>query len=190
VNDDLLPASRGAGPLLQRDYWAILAECDLKPSNVMARVKSRFCELPPSSLVRFVAADGVKTGAELDIRIAPAQQCRVRVLHEDAQSLTFGTLEGHPEAGRITFGAYRNAAGDLIFHIRSLARSATTAARVGFLAIGDVMQTTTWTDFINNTAAALGARITDVVHADTREVEERPEDEQPLQSPTFFAVGD
>jgi hypothetical protein len=44
---------------------------------------------------------------------------------------------------------------------------------VGFLAI---MQTTTWTDFINNTAAALGARIPDVIHAETREVDERPED--------------
>ena len=138
----------------------------------------------------FAAPDGVKTGAELDIRIVPAQQCRVRVVHEDAQSLTFGTLIGHPEAGRITFGVYRNVAGDLIFHIRSLARSATTTARVGFLAIGDVMQTTTWTDFINNTATALGARIRDVVHADTHDVEDGPEDDQRLASPTFLAVGD
>lgn len=84
----LVPASRGAGPLLRRDYWAIVADCALKPSEVMAYVKSHFCELPPSSLVRFVAIEGVKTGAELDIRIAPSQPCRVRVLHEDAQSIT------------------------------------------------------------------------------------------------------
>ena len=188
MNDDLLPAARGAGPLLQRDYWAIFEECALKPSDLMTQVKSRFCELPPSSLVTFAAPDGVKTGAELDIRIVPAQQCRVRVVHEDAQSLTFGTLTGHPEAGRITFGAYRNVAGDLIFHIRSLARSATMAGRVGFLAVGDVMQTTTWTDFINNTAAVLGTRIRDVVHAETHVVDDRPD--QRLESPTFLAVGD
>ena len=81
----------------------------------MVHVKSHFCELPPASLVQFIAPCGVARDAELDIRIVPGQACRVRVLHEDAQSITFGTLAGHPEAGRITFGAYRNAAGDVIF---------------------------------------------------------------------------
>jgi uncharacterized protein (UPF0548 family) len=190
VHDQVLPATQGAGPLLQRDYWAIFGGCSLRPSEVMAHVKSHFCELPPASLVRFLAPAGLSTNAELDIVIVPAQSCRVRVMHHDAQSLTLGTLEGHPEAGRITFGAYRNPAGDVIFHIRSRARSASASKRVGFLAIGDAMQTNTWTDFINNTAAAVGAHIPDAIRAETKEVEELPEDDHPLQSPTFLAVGD
>ena len=190
VDKELLPATRGAGPLLQRDYWAVFAGCALKPSDVMTHVKTHFCELPPASLVRFVAANGVSTDSELDIRIRPSQSCRVRVVHEDAQSVTFGTLEGHPEAGRITFGAYRNRAGEVIFHIRSRARSASMSKRIGFLAIGDAMQTNTWSGFINNTAAAVGAYIPDAIRADTTEVEELPEDGYPLQSPTFLAVGD
>jgi hypothetical protein len=190
VKDDLLPATRGAGPLLQRDYWAVLAGCALKPSEVMWHVKSHFCELPPAALVSFDAPGGLMKDAELDIRIMPAQSCRVRVLHEDAQSITLGTLAGHPEAGRITFGAYRNPAGDVIFHIRSRARSATASTRLGFLAIGDAMQTNTWTDFINNTAAAVGARIADAIRAETREVDEEPEDDHPLHAPTFIAAGD
>ena len=97
---------------------------------------------------------GIWSGdAGLDIRIRPAQQCGVRVIHEDAQSFTLATLEGHPEAGRITFGAYRNPAGAVIFHIRSRARSTTALQRLGFLAIGDAMQTNTWADFIRNAAA-------------------------------------
>lgn len=156
----------------------------------MAHVKKQFCELPPASLVRFVAPTGVNKDAELDIRIVPAQSCRVRVVHDDAQSITFGTLEGHPEAGRITFAAYRNRAGEVIFHIRSRARSASTAKRVGFLAIGEAIQTNTWSDFINNAAAAVGAHIPDAIRAETKEVEELPEDDHPLQSPTFLAVGD
>jgi hypothetical protein len=190
VEDELLPATQGAGPLLQRDYWAVLDDCDLKPSEVMAYVKAHFCELPPASLVHFDASDGVDKDAELRIRIKPVQQCRVRVTHCDAQSLTLGTLAGHPEAGRITFGAYRNPEGDVIFHIRSRARSATTAKRLGFLAIGDAMQTNTWTDFINNTAAAIGARIRGAIVAETEQVDEAPEDDQPLDTPTFRAVGD
>jgi len=189
MQESLLPATRGAGPLLQRDYWAIFADCEMKPSEIMAHVKSRFCELPPRALVTFVAPDGMSRGAELDISIRPAQSCRVRVIHEDAQSVTLATLEGHPEAGRITFGAYRNPAGAVIFHIRSRARSATASKRVGFLAIGEAMQTNTWTDFITNTAAAVGARILDAIRAETKEVHESSEDDS-LQSPTFRAVGE
>jgi hypothetical protein len=192
VIDDILPATEGAGPLLQRDYWAVLADCPLKPSEVIERVTARFCELPPPSLVDFApAADGaLGHGSEIDINIKPAQHCRVRVIHKDANSITLGTLVGHPEAGRITFGAYRNPNGEVIFHIRSRARSSSTGKRLGFLAIGDAMQTNTWTDFINNTAAMLDTPIKGVIHVEKEEVEEEDQDEEPLNDPTFIAKGD
>jgi hypothetical protein len=187
--NELLPATRGVGPLLQRDYWAIFENCPLTPSDLISHVKQHFCELPPAAFVRFSAPGGIGIGFDLDISIVPAQQCCVRVTHEDAQSFTLATLEGHPEAGRITFGAYRNPRGQVIFHIRSRARSADGPGRIGFLAIGDAMQTNTWTDFITNAAASAGARIQGVIHADTEEVEPRPEDDGPLDSPTYRATG-
>ena len=190
MSDELLPATRGSGPLLQRDYWAVLTGGALSPVELMQQVKQQFCRLPPASLVGFTAAEGIGRGARLDIVIRPGQQCAVSVIHEDDQSLTLGTLEGHPEAGRITFGSYRNGAGDVIFHIRSRARTTTAMKRLGFLAIGDAMQTNTWTDFIRNTAAAVGAQISDAIHADTQHVEELREDDEPLTLPTFTAVGD
>jgi len=189
VPDDLVPATQGAGPLLQRDYWAVLADCPLSPPELMRKVKAEFCTLPPASLVSFVAPDGFALGARLDIVIAPAQPCAVRVIHEDDQSLTFGTLVGHPEAGRITFGSYRNPAGDVLFHIRSRARSTTAMKRLGFLAVGDAMQTNTWADFIRNVAALAGAPVRGVIHATTETAEEAPEDGEPLEHPTFAAVG-
>ena len=128
--------------------------------------------------------------AILDIVTAPGQRCSVRVVHEDAQSVTLATLEGHPEAGRITFGAYRNPARDVVFHIRSRARSGSLLKRLGFIAIGEAMQTNTWADFIRATAAALNVRIAGLIHADTEEVVEAPEDAPPLCHPTFRAIGD
>ena len=187
--DDLLPATRGAGPLLQRDYWAVLAGCRLTPSELMREVTAQFCSLPPSALVEFTAPCGLTRDSQLDILIRPGQRCAVRVIHDDAQSITLGTVAGHPEAGRITFGAYRNATGEVIFHIRSRARSTSMLKRLGFLAIGDAMQTNTWTDFIKNAAALAGASIAGPIHADTQEVDEVPEDDDPLQSPTFLATG-
>lgn len=185
-----MPATDGAGPLLQRDYWAVFAGVPTRPSELMMYVKSNFCALPPAALVTFTAPDGVRLDAVLDIVITPGQRCGVRVVHEDAQSLTLATLTGHPEAGRITFGAYRNTAGAIVFHIRSRARSGTALQRLGFLAIGDTMQTNTWADFIRNTAASVNARIAGIIHADTQAVDETIEDEEPLRCPTFLAVGD
>lgn len=192
VSDKILPATDGAGPLLQRDYWAVFAACPLKPSEVMDRVAGRFCELPPAALVDFApAGDGpLDQDAEIDINIKPAQHCRVRVIHRDRNSLTLGTLVGHPEAGRITFGAYCNPRGELIFHIRSRARSSSTGNLIGFMAIGDAMQTNTWTDFINNTAALLDTPITGVIHVEKQEVEEDAGDAGPLDAPTFIAQGE
>ena len=187
--DDSSPASGGTGPLLKRDYWALLDHCPLSSIEVMAHVKAHFCELPPEALVTFEAREGVALGAQLDIVIMPAQRCGVRVIHEDAQSLTLGTLKGHPEAGRITFGAYRNPASDVIFHIRSRARSSSIFTRAGFVAIGEAMQTNTWTDFISRTAGSVGAQVRDAIHADTQEVDELPEDGEACDSPTFVAAG-
>lgn len=186
----MLPASQGVGPLIQRDYWAVLQGCSMKPSELISHVREHFSEFPPPSLVRFVVAGILALGTRLDVDIRPAQRCAVTVVHEDPQSFTLGTLEGHPEAGRITFGAYRNSAGDVIFHIRSRARSSSATNRVGFLAIGDAMQTNTWTGFIANVAAAADSRVKDVIHADAVEVEAAPEDGASLASPTFLAVGD
>jgi hypothetical protein len=189
MSGDVFPAARGVGPLLQRDYWAVLSDCPLSPVEVIGRLKAEFCTLPPSSLVHFDAPDGVALDAVLDIVVTPGQRCSVRVIHEDRQSITFATLDGHPEAGRITFGAYRNAVGAVIFHIRSRARSTTAASRLGFIAIGEAMQTNTWTDFIRRTASLVDARIDDMIHADTIAVDDTPDDDEPLRSPTFVATG-
>lgn len=191
---NLIPATEGTGALLQRDYWAVLAGTELRPSEVMTRVREHFCELPPESLVTFDLGDdpdrSLECGAEINVHIRPAQNCRVRIIHRDANSITLGTLAGHPEAGRITFGAYRNPNNAVIFHIRSRARSSSKGSLLGFLAIGDAMQTNTWTDFINNTAALLGAGIDGVIHVEKEKSEETREDGGGFAAPTFLAQGD
>lgn len=194
-NQDLLPATEGTGPLLQRDYWAVFANRELRPSTVMDRVFANFCTLPPPALVEFEpgrrnADTAFEVGGELNITIHPAQQCRVRIIHRDANSITLATLEGHPEAGRITFGAYRDTSGAVIFHIRSRARSSSIGTRLGFLAVGDALQTNTWTDFINNTASLLQTEIDGPIRVATEVSEQAREDGEPLNAPTFLARGD
>ncbi len=189
---NLLPATRGSGPLLQRDYWAVIDGCGASPSEVSAAVEAAFPQFPAGDLVEF-RRDGAEerpldVGDEMVVRIRMAGTSRVRVVHRDRQSFTIATLEGHPEAGRITFGAYRNRRGDVIFHIRSRARSGTRFHRVGFLGVGDPMQAYTWTDFVNAVAFRFGRGVIGFVHAETKKISDEPD--EALAGPTFLAQGD
>ena len=193
--DAIQPVSAGVGPLLQRDYWAVIAHCSCRPSQMMELVCARFLELPPPAIVVFERCDGdgeLEVGDELDISIRLRGSARVRVVHRDACSITLATLAGHPEAGRITFGAYRNDSDQVLFHIRSRARASTRANYLGFLFGGDPMQTATWTDFVANVARTCGAGVESVVHAGTTIVEPdslEPGDET-MDLPTFVARAD
>jgi hypothetical protein len=114
------------------------------------------------------------------------------VVHTCPCSITLATLEGHPEAGRITFGAYRDAHGRVVFHIRSRARSSSLFSYLGFLLGGNPMQTATWTDFVNNVATTCGNGVVGPVHATTRVLapDEREPGDETMDCPTFVAEGD
>jgi hypothetical protein len=187
-----LTARCGAGPYLERDYWAVIRDCRQRPEELMRAVRERFAEFAPAELACFRRLEGasgpLSVGDELEVRIAAAGTCSVRVVHADEQSLTLATLEGHPEAGRITFGAYCNARNDVLFHIRSRARSGSPALYAGFLAVGEAMQTNTWTDFIGAVAHTFGAGTHGFIHTETRRAPEEPGTDREC-SPTFLARG-
>lgn len=195
LTSGLQAARAGKGALVQRDYWAVIARCRESPSRILDTLASRFPEFAPADVVVFhrtgEADRPLAPGDELDVDIRFAGRCRVRVVSREAQSITLATLSGHPEAGRITFGAYRNDYGDVVFHIRSRARSGSRAHYVGFLTAGEAMQTNTWTDFVQAVAYTFGEGVIGCVHADSRRMldREEPEDDELLCQPTFRAEG-
>lgn len=191
---DLLPAAEGKGRYLQRDYWAAILACACEPTELVTTLRARFPEFAPAELAEFRRRNDSRApltqGDELDVNIAMVGQCAVRVVHCSSQSLTLATLRGHPEAGRITFGAYRNPCGDVIFHIRSRARSGSSLMYAGFLAAGEAMQTNTWTDFISAVAHTFGDGVIGFIHSETRAIALEEPSEELLCAPTFRAVGD
>jgi len=192
LNEGVQLAPSGAGALLQRDYWAAIDQCRVSPAQLMADLRLRFCEFPPADLVSFRRAahcdQPLAVGDELEIVIRMAGECRVRVTACDEHSVTFSTLQGHPEAGRITFGSYRHESGAVIFHIRSRSRSGDAKFATGFLTIGEAMQTNTWVDFVRTSASTYGAGVLGEVHAETAEVEATPDDDD-VSRATFTASG-
>ena len=186
--EGLSPASGGKGPLLERDYWGVLQGSRLRPSEIIAEVKAHFHTFAPSELAAFSGIERpLRLGDEVDISIAGAGECRVRVVHCDDLSITLATMVGHPEAGRITFGGYRNRDGDAVFHIRSRARSDSLLRLLGFYLAGEAMQTNTWAAFVNRVAAMAGARVR-AIHARMRRVPD--EADGPIDEPTFIARAD
>jgi hypothetical protein len=188
--DGLQHQESGVGPLLERDYWAVIRSANVDPAGLIDGLCRRFPALAPEELVRFASLpeSGLEVGAEMGVRIAGAGDFGVRVIHRDGQSLTLATLPGHPEAGRITFGAYRNRRGALVFHIRSRARASSVARLLGFLLAGDAMQTNTWSDFINRVAATFGGGVVGRVYAEKRTTHPEPGDHA-MDRPTFLARG-
>lgn len=185
----------GKGALLERDYWAVVRNARTGPGGVMDVVSRHFEDLAPPSLVRFrrtvpgEAGRPLALGDEVEVEIRMAGRCGVRVVHMDDNSLTLATLTGHPEAGRITFGAYRHQRGDVIFHIRSRARAASQMKLAGFLFAGDPMQTNTWVGFVNRVAASVGEGVHGVIHVEKRSIPEERGDRS-VDAPTFIAEGD
>lgn len=183
-------AEAGFGPLLERDYWCVIASCRYSPAQIVDAVRRHFAAFAPAELVvfRHRAGERLEAGEVVELRIAGTSGSRVCVSHVGPQSFTLATMGGHPEAGRITFGSYRNRRGDVLFHIRSRARSKSPWKRAGFLAAGEVMQTSTWTEFVNRVAVAFGEGVLGFIHAETRTCEDETE-KHARHGPTYHAVG-
>ncbi len=184
---EVLAASQGAGPLLQRDYWAPLHGTHFMPGGLMRLVGSEFPRFanPALAAFSFVKEPPLEIGHEMRIEIRGYGTCHVRVVEQSPLTLTLRTLEDHFEAGRITFGSWRED-GQLLFKIRSRARTRSKPLLLGWAAGGWKAQEESWKQFIKNLAEACGATIPGEIHEETCEVKATLADLGELETPTFL----
>lgn len=184
-----LPAAKGAGPLLQRDYVGVVEGAGCSPEEVMNMVRQRFTDLAPSETADFECAESkgrpLNVGDDLKIRIGGFFPCQVRVVQTNAHCLTLRTLAGHPEAGRISFQAARDDRGRLTFQIRSRARASGPIHLLGFLLLGRTMQARCWIRFIGSVVDACGGRLDGPVEVRTARVVEDAADRGECDRSTF-----
>jgi hypothetical protein len=191
ASHDVLYASDGRGPLLRRHYWGLIGESDASPEDVARLVREQFPRFAPPETAVFRREDGadgrpLELGDELNIQIALVGKCRVRVAHVDARSLTLRTLKGHPEAGRITFGADRDEQGVVRFRILSRTRASSWVNYAGFLMLGKQMQSKTWIRFVDEVAKAVGGSVIQAVRVEGPDtIAADASDAGPPDRPTF-----
>ena len=182
------PAATGSGPWLERRYYLDVVRPRLTPVQLMARVQADLPHFSPELLADFKKEKGpenepLRVGDEFSIRILGPWNGSVRVTSADATSFEFITLEGHPEAGRIQFGAHwlDGRPDALRFEIRSRARSRDGLVAFAYDTIGGglLMQEATWVEFCRRAAAACGGQaLADVVVETERRAPDGDTDQQ------------
>ncbi len=160
---EIVYASEGTGPLLERDYTAVVEGNGVTPETLVKAVRERFERFAPAETACFrregCEPGPLDVGDVMEIKIALLGKCRVRVVHVDDHGVTLRTLKGHPEAGRITFGAFRDEKGRPVFRILSRTRASGLSSYLGYFVLGKQMQSRCWIKFIDKIAQDCGGRI-------------------------------
>jgi len=184
-------ATDGTGPLWQRDYFASIEGTDYAPEDALKLLLREFPRFSPDAAAKFTRRGDpeqpLQLGEEMDIDLQGYGPCAVRVVRIEPRSLTLRTIAGHLEAGRITFGAYRDEESRLVFHICSRSRINGPIRYLGYRLIGMPVQERIWVTFVERVAQAVGGQVVDKVHVETHKTRETASDRGNAQSPTFVA---
>ena len=110
-------------------------------------------------------------GDEYDITLLGPWNGRVRVVESTARHFTLVTLDGHPEAGHISFSvapvADSNDTLQVLIESWARARDAIVAVAYGTLGVGKQVQTEVWITFLQRLSALAGVAQTPEVRIRT-----------------------
>jgi hypothetical protein len=169
--------SDGVGSLFHRRYSVTIDQPRIKEAALLKQIKLDFPEFSPKFLADFTKTRGarhkLRVGDEFSIGILGPWDGKVRVSEVKRNSFTFVTLEGHPEAGQITFAliSHPTRPGALQFEINSWARSRDSLVGLSYegIKIGKEVQKNVWITFCENVVAASGGKQVDEVEVITEQ---------------------
>lgn len=180
-------APEGSGPLLQRDYVIVLDGSPCSPEDAIERLRSDFPRFSPETLARFSQPAGtpLHVGDVMTINMRGYGCCEVEVMDIRPRCISLRTIRGHVEAGRISFGAYRDEAGRLVCRIRSRARSGNPLLAIGHALLGKHLQTRIWCTFLERLAESCGGKMLGGVLTETEPVTDSAADAGERECPTI-----
>ena len=126
------------------------------PQDVLSNSKANF--KPVDKNGNILEKANLKVGSDIEIAISgPMNNSAIRVTDfksdENSFSFTFGTLEGHVEAGNITFSATQNENGSISFGINSTSKVDYGLAPEG---VARDQQQKSWQEVLTNVVNYLG----------------------------------
>jgi hypothetical protein len=173
----------GHGTLFHRRYTLVIDRPRLRRKALMERIKADVAAFSPKLLAEFRKIKGhprlMRVGDEYDIKILGPWNGQVRVAEVSETSFTFVTLEGHPEAGQITFAVTPvvTRPGAVCIEINSWARSRDMVVSLGYkdIPIGKEVQKNAWVTFCERVAEASGGTPVGEVEVVTEEIDAQGE---------------
>ncbi|MBK8022480.1 MAG: DUF1990 family protein [Chloroflexi bacterium] len=155
---------RGAGPLYVRAYHVDIDHPALEPEALMQRIVEDINTYSPGELAQFEKTKGdpahIAVGDEYFVHITGPWNGPVRVIQVTPTAFTFVTLEGHLEAGEISFSAleHPDLPDAIRFRIQSWARSSNRVTDLFYrtLGISRFAQTTMWSYFCQQVVETSG----------------------------------
>jgi hypothetical protein len=176
AQDEVQRPDDGHGPLFHRVYRTRIRETSMTPEAVIARVCADPDGVAPTEFASFQKVRGdkgeMRVGDEYVVHMAGPWDGPVRVVERTPSCFRLVTLEGHLEAGQISFSA-RNEDGMVVFEIESWARSAGWMVHVLYdrLRMAKEIQLHMWTSVLQRVAELSGGRVTGGIDIHTRRVE-------------------
>lgn len=150
---------QGFGQLWEKTYKLHLIDVKLSPEQIIEIMKTNFPGFQPSQNRFYPSEKGIKPGEIILINAStPGGQIAtgVLVLYADEHSFTFITPQGHPEAGWVTFTAFREN-GSTMMQIQGLARASDPVYEVAFRLAGSSLQQQIWTHVLESLAKHVGS---------------------------------
>lgn len=175
VRDDLQDVSDGTGPLFHRRYSTSVREARLSCEELMERICADLGCVTPSEFASFDKVHGpegrMERNDEYVVRMPAPWDGPVRVIDVTARSFSFVTLQGHLEAGQISFAA-DSRDGMLEFTIESWARNGDKLSKLLYtqLRMAKEVQLHMWTSTLERVAELSGGKMTGGVRISTRRV--------------------
>jgi len=174
---DLQDEGSGVGALTHRCYRIEVPSATFSARSLIKAIELHLRELSPAGLAAFDKSSGstarMAVGDEYDVTMLGPWNGRVRVAEVTDSSFTLVTLDGHPEAGHITFAVtdLHTRPRLLTVTIDSWARARDDTVLVAYdtLSVGRRVQTEVWVTFLQRVAKLTGA--TDVPEVDIQSEE-------------------
>ncbi len=168
-------APTGSGPLFHRRYAALITGSVMSASALLRTLQRNLSDLAPSGLAHFEKSRGsdglARVGDEYEITMLGPWNGRVRVIESTPRHFTLVTLDGHPEAGHITFSVSETSEFtdtlQVVIESWARARDSVVAVAYGTLGVGKQMQTEVWITFLQRLGALAGMEHTPEVRITT-----------------------
>jgi NADH dehydrogenase len=164
----------GIGALKRKRYWADIAGSRYTPETLFELFRTSFNEVTPvyvDAAAEPRTSAAMEEGETLTLALPMRGHVQVRVAERDARRATLLTLEGHPLAGAVRFLSEPRGAA-VRFQVEVYDRAANMIDLIAMRALGDRLQSQTWTEVVENMVARSGGSAPDGVQHDSVSLDE------------------